>query len=183
MTGSLALIVGLYLLHFNQRRAAMAVGLSFALTAGVIALGKITLYSKCAAFAVFASDLRSPSGHTALSCAVYGTIALVVASAQHRAKRAVLLTLAAALICLIAVSRVAVGAHSPADVVAGLAVGTVIVFGIWQFFIKGHPVRCVWWPLAAIGFLWALVLYGVQMPGEQMIRWVVSLIRRGEPSC
>ncbi len=69
------------------------------------------------------SSYAFPSGHASVSMAVYGALALVILRQRRwRASFAVLLP-AGILIIGVAMSRVALGAHYPTDVVAGLALG------------------------------------------------------------
>ena len=65
-----------------------------------------------------------PSGHAVRAVAVYGLVAwLVLGLARRRVVRLVALPAAAGLIALNGVARVAVGAHWPTDVLAGVALG------------------------------------------------------------
>jgi len=65
-----------------------------------------------------------PSGHAMSAAVVYGTIAYLAARLERRAwARVLTLVLAAALIALIAFSRMYLGVHYPSDVLAGLIVG------------------------------------------------------------
>jgi len=65
-----------------------------------------------------------PSGHAMSAAVVYGTIAYLAARLERRAwARVLTLVLAAALIALIAFSRMYLGVHYPSDVLAGVLVG------------------------------------------------------------
>lgn len=64
-----------------------------------------------------------PSGHTLTAMAVYGLIAVLLWQRRHR-----LLALFAALwVALVALSRVYLGAHYPSDVLASIALGTILI--------------------------------------------------------
>jgi undecaprenyl-diphosphatase len=74
-----------------------------------------------------------PSGHTAAAIAVYGGLALLVASTvKHVAARVLTWTFVVALVAFVALSRMYRGTHHPLDVAGGVAVGilalTVLVF-------------------------------------------------------
>ena len=74
-----------------------------------------------------------PSGHTAASIAVYGGLAVLIASGvRHGAARALALTFALAMVTFVAFSRMYRGMHHPLDVGGGIVVGvvtlTVLVF-------------------------------------------------------
>ncbi len=78
-------------------------------------------------------DASYPSGHTAASIAVYGGLALLVASGlQNAAARVLVWTLAVAMVAFVAISRMYRGMHHPLDVGGGLLVGVaallVLVF-------------------------------------------------------
>jgi len=74
-----------------------------------------------------------PSGHTAAAIAVYGGLALLIASwARNGAARALVWALAVAMVTFVAFSRTYRGMHHPLDVAGGIVVGavtlTVLVF-------------------------------------------------------
>lgn len=183
LTVSLTVILTAYLIHQGQRRAALAMALSFAATSALIALGKITLYSHCASYDVFSSPLRSPSGHTALSLSVYGTAALIVASPRTGIIRAALPAAALILAGLIGITRVLIGAHSVADVVVGFCIGLAVLAALWRFALKDAPVRCRWRPVAWFCLGWGLLLFGLHMPSEQIINWIAGLFRVSGKVC
>ena len=76
---------------------------------------------------VFSSDF--PSGHAALSSAVYFSAALLAGSATGIARR-FLLTLAGSVVLVIGFSRLYLGVHYPTDVLAGWCVGGVSVLAL-----------------------------------------------------
>lgn len=72
-----------------------------------------------------------PSGHAFQATATYGALALVLASvAADRRRRIGLVALAAAVILVVAASRVIVGAHYLLDVFAGMAGGVAVLSGL-----------------------------------------------------
>ncbi len=64
-----------------------------------------------------------PSGHTLTAVAVYGFIAVLLWQRGHR----VLAVLSGFWVFMIALSRVYLGAHYPSDVLASLALGTILL--------------------------------------------------------
>ena len=73
-----------------------------------------------------------PSGHSALSAAVYLMLAVVLASfATRRSSRAPIYALAAAVVIGVGMSRVYLGVHWPTDVLAGWSLGAAWAFVGW----------------------------------------------------
>jgi membrane-associated phospholipid phosphatase len=64
-----------------------------------------------------------PSGHTLTAVGVYGLIAVLLWQRGHR----LLATLSGIWLLMIALSRVYLGAHYPSDVLASLALGTIVL--------------------------------------------------------
>jgi membrane-associated phospholipid phosphatase len=74
-----------------------------------------------------------PSGHTAAAIAVYGGLALLIASrVRHGPARALAWTVAVAIVTFVALSRMYRGMHHPLDVGGGIVLGvvalTVLIF-------------------------------------------------------
>ncbi|GAA0215718.1 phosphatase PAP2 family protein [Brevundimonas nasdae] len=66
-----------------------------------------------------------PSGHSAVSAAVYMMLAIILIPALRSAgSRAAVCTLAAVLVVVIGISRTYLGVHWPTDVIAGWALGS-----------------------------------------------------------
>jgi undecaprenyl-diphosphatase len=88
---------------------------------------------------VEAAGYAFPSGHAATAVALYGTLALIASA--HLRGRASLAVLAGGLglALAIGVTRVYLGAHYPSDVLAGWAVGAVIVAGVWRLVSLVRP--------------------------------------------
>jgi membrane-associated phospholipid phosphatase len=73
-----------------------------------------------------------PSGHSATAVALYLTLALIATTIwRRRLAPAVVFAIAAAIVALVGLSRVYLGAHYPTDVLAGWATGGVIVAAVW----------------------------------------------------
>lgn len=74
-----------------------------------------------------ATGYSFPSGHTQIATTLYGGIARTAGSRAVR--------IAGVLICLlVAFSRMYLGVHTPADVLVSLAIGAVLVLGLWPVF-------------------------------------------------
>jgi len=74
----------------------------------------------------------APSGHAAMSVFVYGAVAYLCTRARQPWLRALGPLACAAVVAVVAVTRVTLHKHTVADVVAGFSVGGVLVIGlIW----------------------------------------------------
>ena len=106
--------------RYQSRSAALwlvgAVGSCAVLTI----LLKVT-FMTCAG--VWHTGITSPSGHTSMGTVVYGAAGLLAIRHTSTPQRWVLLALTATLIAVIAISRIATGAHNFGEVLVGLAVG------------------------------------------------------------
>ena len=104
-------------------------------------------------------DIVSPSGHASLAAVVYGSLAILVGSGRPRWLQAVLGLGTAMLLALIGLSRVRTGAHSPEEVVIGLAIGGLCIALFGALHRDRAVPRVSPFPLA-VGFLFALALLG-----------------------
>jgi membrane-associated phospholipid phosphatase len=105
--------------------------------AGVIGVLKLLL-TACGPGLTFAGML-SPSGHTAMSTAIYGSLSLVIAHSSPPVVRAVVYSSGILLISGIGASRLALRYHAPAEVAAGLIIGAGAVAG-FRIMLAKRPV-------------------------------------------
>lgn len=136
-----------------QRRRRLALGVIvavlgsvafvFALKVLVQAPRPTELYSGTDAFSF-------PSGHATTSATLYGALALIALRGLPAPAGRWAASLLAALVALIAYSRVYLGAHWPSDVAEGLLFGTAAVSGLALVF-RGYviPQRVAGWTLGA----------------------------------
>ncbi len=123
VTLSLATVVLGYLLAVRWFRGALGWGLAIAVCGLAMVLLKIGFLA-CSALPL-QTALRSPSGHAAMSAVVYGGLAGLVASQCRREWLALPYAVAHLLVMAVALSRIALLAHSPQEVMVGLGVGAV----------------------------------------------------------
>ena len=138
----------------------LAVGATFAivlaLKAGLDALS-----------VAYGSDyMISPSGHVAASSIVYGGLALIVFGG--RIPTAVIAAVPLAVAVIVGTSRIALGAHTLGEVIAGAVIGCS---GFAALALTAGPrPRFATWPVATAGACTVLLLHGIHMPAEEAIR-------------
>jgi membrane-associated phospholipid phosphatase len=118
-----------------------------------------------------ASPLFNPSGHVASATAVYGGLAAVVLG-QYRA--AALLP-ALLIAVLIAATRLALGVHTVADVVAGGVIGMAAVMVLRRLAGPLPSSRC--WQPALLALAVAVLLHGAHLDAEGAIRDLAARLR------
>ncbi len=106
-----------------------------------------------------------PSGHTSLSLAVFGFLAVLIARELPLRRRWVPYLGATLLVIPIAFSRLYLGAHWFSDVLGGIAVGLacVALFGIAY---RRHPERPVAWPQLAMVAGATVIALGLWRTGQ-----------------
>jgi hypothetical protein len=117
----LILMVAVALAAAGWRRGAVAWIFAVAATLTVILAGKVAVYV-CAGALPPDTGLKSPSGHTAAAAVVYGGLFALVAPTWSRPRLSALA--AAGLVAfVIGVTRIALNAHTPIDVLVGAVIG------------------------------------------------------------
>ena len=137
---------------------------------GVTALLKIFFHG-----CPLASDMRSPSGHTAFSVLVYGAIAFVTAIRAEGLHRILTIFFGACLILAIAASRLILQVHSFAEVSLGLAIGLVSLILFARIYKKSANAQ-VWPLLVSCGILMAL-LHGRELHAEEFLHGMTIYLR------
>ena len=124
----LAVVACALLLRRRRRTDALLVALAYAGSEVLTAVFKNTFERERPPFhdpALSFSTFSFPSGHSSVSAAVYGAVAIVVVrSLADRRAQALTLAATAVLVLAIGFSRVYLGAHYLSDVLAGLSLGT-----------------------------------------------------------
>jgi undecaprenyl-diphosphatase len=86
---------------------------------------------------IVVTGLSFPSGHASLSAVVFLTLGVLAAQTRARpVEQAYILAVAAAVTCLVGISRVALGVHWATDVLAGWAFGTAWAM-VWLLLARG----------------------------------------------
>jgi len=183
ITSCITIVAAIYLVMIKEKRAALAIVLAFVISASIIAALKITFYSACPG-SIALPALRSPSGHSAISLAVFGTIAAIISSALPTKWKPLPYALILLLAVPIAISRVLIGAHTIPEILAGLGLGLAVAYGVWCFLLKGQTVyhgRISTLALLTIAAM--LILNGVHFPAEAIIDWISSHMRTHLHTC
>lgn len=176
----LSFVLALTLWHWETPAAAkrFMAGLGLCLTTTLVLK---LLFLTCNDQGIF--NISSPSGHTAASTFVFGSLGLVLSNQCERPIRVLIRAAALVLVLGIAASRVAVGAHSFTEVALAMVVGTISFF----YFAKGYSQmknpRFEGWILAIAAGVVVIVLYGTQAPAERFIRKIAALMRVESNAC
>jgi len=179
VTVPLAALMLFFLVVAKEWRLALAWAVAILGCAG--AIGGLKVILDACGPSIATAGLASPSGHTAMSAAVYGGFAGVVGINLAPPARAALITGAVALIVAMPLSRVLLHAHTPIEVMVGLAIGlpaaAIIIFATLP--IPGEQLPVAW--LAAMAFGLVLLFHGERWPAEQGIHHLAAWlgVRRG----
>jgi len=181
VTGPLAILVIGFLVVVGQPRLAVRWALVIIGCAG--ALGTLKLASAVCSYPLAGSGLRSPSGHTAMSIAVYGGMVAVVAPTLDRAARTALIAAITILTIGIALSRTIIGYHTPLEVASGVVVGVaalLAIIAVAVYYRTEHlPIR---W-LIAVALVLLVLFYRTHWPAEQAIHRLASWLDILRPWC
>jgi membrane-associated phospholipid phosphatase len=181
VTAPLAIVMAAFLFAARQRRLAIAWALVIALCAG--ATGALKLALRICGHPLTGSTLNSPSGHTAMSIAVYGGIAIVVGSTLAPMARGALFFAAVTFAFTIAASRALIGSHSPIEVAVGLVVGLATLPVIMAVTLRYPPTSLALQWLAAGAFVVFLLFHGTRWPAEQAIHHLARWLDILRPYC
>ena len=136
---TLAAAIGLALR--GRWRSALVLIVAYAVTDATVALVKMTVERpRPDAKLTEAGGFSFPSGHSAMSMAVYGCLAFALARACRASlPRVAFAAAGAALIVAIGLSRIYLGVHYPSDVIAGWITGGAIVTVAWMVLLRIAP--------------------------------------------
>jgi membrane-associated phospholipid phosphatase len=143
--------------------------LAFCIAASSISLSKFAIYT---GYIVLPDKLEiySPSGHSAISMAVYATFAAIISSSQSGWRKIAPYLFFSSLILLISMSRVALTTHTMNDVIVGGSIGAIVFLYIWSNLLKDNVVQCCRLRFTIIPFIVAVTIHGLHFPAESLIR-------------
>ena len=168
---SAAILVWLW--WFGDSRSAVWWAVSVGFCVGLTALLKIFFYG-CPP----ASDMHSPSGHTAFSVLVYGALALAIAMQSGSLRRPLVIGIGAGFILTIAASRLLLDVHSIAEVGLGLMIGTasLALFGRKLYLLHQNR-QAKLWPLVVTVWVLVTILYGHKLHAEQFLHKITGFLQ------
>ena len=168
VTLPLALWVLICLVASGERWAAFAWIAAIAGTA--VAIGLLKLVFGACGPAITAVHVTSPSGHTAMSTAVYGCLALLIAAPLSAANRRPLMVTAMIAIFAIGWSRVALHDHGRVEIVLGFIVGGAGLALFWRMLGRSRVpgLRLKWLVLG--GAVLVAALHGTRLVVEPEIK-------------
>lgn len=169
-------LVTLILLVSGQRRAAFWWAFSVALVLGLVLAAKIA-FIPCSTY-LLVPGLRSPSGHAGASMALYGGLGVLIARLTPvRPLRVVALLSGFLLALAIAVTRIVLEAHTPAEAIFGSLIGIIapaILATRPVLFVRPIQLRWIWLLLGPLAL--GALLHGVELGAETVIVQVAQRI-------
>jgi membrane-associated phospholipid phosphatase len=171
-------VIIILLFVLGWRRGAVAWLIAAGGVCGAIVAGKVVL-GACSALAD-AVGLRSPSGHTAAAALLGGGLAMMLwpsaaADASTTVRRIAWAVGAGLCVAvMIGVSRVALGLHNAADVVAGGVVGLLGAAAL-AWLAGPPPANVSPRALVALAIAVSVSFYGRHVSAEQTIRWGLQI--------
>lgn len=127
--------------------------------------------------------ILSPSGHAAMSMAVFGSLAVLVGARSGPGVRRGLFAATAALVVAIGLSRVILGAHTLPEVAIGAGAGALAVGGFRHGLAKTPTGRPAWPVLIGGLAVLALALHGQRWPIDAEIRHLALRLGQAVPAC
>lgn len=152
-----SLLLFVYLLVLREPRLAVSFGLALAVAGGATILAKLAFHACGGAVPQF--DVTSPSGHTSFTTIFYGSAALLLGTGRPAWFRWSCAAATLLLIVAVGISRVRTGAHSPAEVAIGIAIGSVAL-ALFAALHRWSGAPTLPWLPVGIGFAVAVIVLG-----------------------
>ncbi|HEX3954281.1 MAG TPA: phosphatase PAP2 family protein [Stellaceae bacterium] len=181
VTVPLAIVMTGFLVAARQPRLALGWALTVGGCAGAIGALKIVMFACGRPLAD--AGLSSPSGHTAISIAVYGGFGILIGATQAQPWRDIVIASGLLLALGIAVSRTVLGFHSVVEVVVGFTVGTAALGCIIAIVARYRPQRLPLGWLAASLVIVALWFHGQRWPAEEALHHLAGWFDALRPWC
>jgi membrane-associated phospholipid phosphatase len=181
VTVPLALVTLVFLVSAGQQRLALGWILTIGGCAAAIGALKL-LFGACGPLLPDV-PISSPSGHTAMSAAVYGSLALLIGARLSLRGHAALNIVVWLAIVGIALSRVALRDHTLAEIAIGLVVGAGAIAVSRAVFGREEPpaLPLGWLVLAGIGVI--ALMHGTRWAIEPSLHRLAGGLRLMLPWC
>lgn len=175
-----AVLLGYFLYHGSMRTALLWTS-TLALCAALTIVLKIG-FNACGGEMPLL-NMRTPSGHASLSATFYTCCALMISADKERWIRVALLGTSAALVILIAVSRIILQAHTISEVVAGILIGLCCVGWFSARYFARPPLPMPWHLFVGALIALALLAHGRHLTLEGVIEQIARLVRTTTVIC
>ncbi|MEZ5592877.1 MAG: bifunctional DedA family/phosphatase PAP2 family protein [Gammaproteobacteria bacterium] len=158
---------------------ASTVSLVLLAAAGFVPLAKMLLHrARPMPFYSGADAYSFPSGHATLAATLFGILALLISVNMPRWGRAAVCSVAAAVVAMIAFSRVYLHAHWPSDVVAGLAFGLAMIAVVALALVRMDGAQIAPRRLAVFALVLLLAGYAVHLVRDYDIQQSTFAVTR-----
>jgi membrane-associated phospholipid phosphatase len=159
-----------------------AIGWALAILGCGASIGAIKALLIGCGYRTSVAGVVSPSGHAAMSTAVYGSLVVIIAAGMPLRYRVPLFFAVALLILAIAVSRTILGAHTPTEVIVGAMIGVAAIVA-FRFLAAPLPADLpVRW-LGAASLLLIALLHGGRWPTERAVHGTAGYLHAWLPWC
>jgi len=166
--------------RFQSWAAAVCLSLAFAFCLLTMLILKVSFIACSPMWHV---AIVSPSGHASFSTAAYGALGLIAARHAQRWQRPIIAVICLLVIAGVALSRVALGSHTAAEMALGLAVGLFALGLFTVFYMRLRPgrvnVALLFGVVAAIIF----AFHGLRLPAEEWIRHLAGTFKLLTGAC
>ncbi len=181
VTLPITLVSLIYLVLLHRRYTALALLGATGACAVTIAFLKL-LFRSCV-HQLAETTITSPSGHTAMSLVVYGSLAVLTTKRLPHRSRTLVFSLVGIGVVAIAVSRLALAAHNIAEVFVGFIIGLLSVAGFYWALRRDPPLDLHLRWLAMTGLAVIAATHGINLPIEGILRAIAGTLRGNIPGC
>ena len=169
-----AVVVALHLFLSKSVRAAV-IWLSAVFLCGILTIWAKLIFHVCGD-QLLGWQIASPSGHTSLSTTFYVCGAVLMSQERARWTRIALMLGGILVVVAIGVSRIRLGAHTPAEVFAGWVIGLFCVAWFAAILLTRKMEVLPWAGLAGVIVAVALLMHGRNIGVETRLdRWVEQI--------
>lgn len=181
VTLPLALLVSVFLFASGERCLGHA---WIATVAGcAIAIGMLKLVFGACDGEIAGGHIVSPSGHTAMSTAIYGSLALLAATRLRPRARFLTYAIAAAGVIGIALSRLVLHEHNVPEIMVGWLVGASAVALFAKLLGRREAPSLPFGWLLLSGVVLVAILHGTRWKIEPAVRHLAGILRLVLPFC